>query len=140
MIYGLIAVIAILLVAVWMRHREASAIAYSMTEFLKERLREADVERDRLLTRLQQFEPPRPEPPPPPKSQADVRQEFDAPKEYTDGDLSARGLVRNGDGTVVEGETGRRWASPQDYDDWIALKAEKGLPDDADPLDWQGRE
>ena len=137
MIYGLISVIVVLLVALWFRHREASGIAYSYTEFLKDRLKERDAE----VAQLRNFEPHTVNVvAAPPQSQAQVRQELDAPKEYTDEDLDERGLIRNGDGRVVEAEHPENmWETPQDYDDWIAFKREKGLPDDADPRDWQGR-
>ena len=128
-----------LLYWLWCMVRDKDVIAFKYTDFLQERLRSADVERDRLLTRIQNFEPVLTPPPGQPQSQAAIIRELDAPKEYDETDLEKRGLVPNGDGRVVEIETGRLWENPDELDRWIAFKKAKGLPDDADPREYQGR-
>jgi hypothetical protein len=136
---GLAAIIAILIVFVWLQHREAAKIAYLSTEFLQDRIRKLDAERESLLTRIQAFNPN----PVEAKSEQPRRtavshglEDADEPPQTVD-ELDKRGLKANSGGGFLD-EYGHLFEDVQAFDDWAKFQGENRLPKDANPLDFVG--
>jgi hypothetical protein len=129
------AIVLVLLWFLWLQHREAAKIAFLSTEFLQERIRELDKERESLITRIQAWDP----------NPVDVKQEparrpraagiEDVVEEEPQNEADKRGLKPNTAGGWLD-EYGHLYTEFEAYDDWIVFRDKNRLPKDADPLDF----
>ena len=141
------AVIAVMLLVLWLGHRESEKIARSFVDNLLERLRAVDQERidwkeerRELQTRLQGWEPVRPEPKPttPPKPEpSPVTSLSDdlgdtGESAYTEAQLLAFGLQKNSDGGYVD-EFGYLYEEPKDFVAYRKWLVKFGMPEDTNP-------
>lgn len=133
------ALVVIMAFALWSQHREMAKISFTATEFLQDRIRKLDAERDLLLTRIQAFNPN----PVEAKSEQPRRtavshglEDADEPPQTVD-ELDKRGLKANSGGGFLD-EYGHLFEDVQAFDDWAKFQGENRLPKDANPLDFVG--